>query len=142
MTVEDDHGVERGMAAHANGEMPPVSIPNMEVVVVDERIGLLAADVDPVVAVALNVPHGGRGAAHQDAEDLGARGIGRQLLFANGVFALTRLTIEDRNPLLFSPPSDATAKASCQTHQVRVVEVVVRAVQISPPDAKAPGVWA
>ena len=53
--------------------MSPVGIPDMKEVVIDVRERLLAAEVDPVVAVALHVPDGGRGAVDQDTEDPRAR---------------------------------------------------------------------
>ena len=61
VAVEDDHSIERGMATHTDGQMTPVSIPDMEVVMVDEGIRFLSAKVDAIVAIALDVPYGGRG---------------------------------------------------------------------------------
>src|SRR5512135_1045504 len=65
VAVEDDHSIERGMATHADGQMTPVGIPDMEMV--DEGIRLLSAQVDAIVAIALDVPYGGWGAADQNA---------------------------------------------------------------------------
>src|SRR6476660_9943130 len=54
------------------------------------------------------------------------------------MFAVAGLAIDDWNSAFVAPPSNAAAEASRQTHQVRIVEVVVRAVEVTPPDAKAP----
>src|SRR5512147_2929437 len=81
--VEDHHNIERGMAAHANRQMTPVGIPDMEVVAIDVGSGLLAAQVDPVVAVPPHVPDRGLGTADQDTDDAGAPRIGGQVLFAD-----------------------------------------------------------
>ena len=117
--------------------MSPLGIPDMKGVVIDVRVRLLAAQVDPVVAVALHVPDGGRGAVDQDAEDPGACGIGGQVLFADLMLPLAGAAVDDRDPVFLGPAADAAAEAACQAHQVGVVEVVVRVEQIAPPGAKA-----
>jgi len=53
------------------------------------------------------------------------------------VLAFTRGTIYDRNLLGFRPSPQSAAESSCHTHQMGVVQVLVTAVQSTPPTTKA-----
>ena len=80
MAVQDHLGAERWMPADADGDMAPVRVQDVEVVVLD--ILRLTPDVHNRAAFGLlDIPHRGRGAANQDHKHAREVRIGGQILF-------------------------------------------------------------
>src|SRR5262249_55211352 len=75
----------------------------------------------------------GLGLGDQNQEQPWLSIVARQGLFGDLMFPLTALAVNHGNASGFGESSQATAEAASQAHQVGVVQMLFRAVQLLPP---------
>ena len=111
------------MAPDFDGDVSPIRIQDVKRIVVYIRHRLFRLDM----IVPAHIPYAGLRAAHQDekqpALDLG----GLQVLFGNVVLSFSGSAIYHGNLVSLCLRAYAAAKATCQTHQVVVVEGLIGA---------------
>src|SRR5271169_6143397 len=133
MAVQDHLRGERWMPADLDGDMPPVTVENMERIVV--HIGLLPLKV----IVRLYVPYRCLGPTNQNQEQtFGDRCLG-QVLIGHVMLALPRGAVDDWNVVRFGIAAHAPAEPAGQPHQMGVVQGFVRARERPPPHTEAAG---
>ncbi len=136
MTIQDHLHGEGRMSADLDGEMAPVSIEDMERVVID--IGHRHLSLDVVIRA--DIPHRRLRATDQNHKQaVSDRRLG-QIFFRNVVLALPSRTVDHGNVVGFGIAANATAETAGHPHQVGVVERIVRSGKRPPPHPETTGV--
>ena len=124
------------MSADLDGEMAPVSIEDMERVVIDVGHRLLSLDV----VMRADIPHRRLRATDQNHEQaVRDRRLG-QVFFRNVVLALPSRTVDHGNVVRFGIAANATAETAGHPHHVGIFERLVRSGQRPPPHPETTGV--
>src|SRR5713226_7855664 len=134
--VQDDLRAERGMAGHLDGDVAPVGVHDVEGLVI--HVWQLVGQVDATPARALDIPDRGYRAGDQDHEQPTADGVLGEIVLGDVMLALPAAAVDDGDVVRLGEPSNAAAKAASQTHEVRVVELVLGAAHQSPPPQPKP----
>ena len=135
MTVEHYLGGEWRMAADLDRDVTPVGIHNVKGVVVYVGHRGLALEV----MVGADLPYRGPRASDQNQKQpAGDLSLG-QVLLGNLVLALADRTVDDRDAVGFGVAPQATAETACHSHQVGVVQRVIRTSQRPPPQTEPTG---
>src|SRR5215831_7720353 len=136
MAVQDHLGRERRMAADLDRQMAPLPVNDVERVVVDVWDWFLSFDV----MVGADIPHR-RFCATDQHEKQAVRDLGvGEILFGQLVLTLSCRTVDYGNALRLGVTAHATAEPAGQTHQVGVLERLVRSRQRPPPHTEAAGI--
>ena len=133
MAVQHHLCRKRGMPAHFDGEMSPVGIQDMKVVMI--YIGHLSLQV----MIPADVPYRYTGSPHQDEED-SSRDAGLFAVFFRQIMlALPNSTVQDRNRVSFGIAADPAAETAGHPHHLRIIQGVIRSGQCPPPHTKTGG---
>ncbi len=133
MAVEDHLGAEWRVPGHLDHQVPPGWVHDVEGVVVDV-LGLLLQVPDDPAGGPLHLPHRCPRPRDQDQEHPRPDAMAGQVLLCDPVLALPGLALDDRDAVRFRPGPDPPGEPARQPHQVRVVQVRVRAaVPAAPP---------
>src|SRR5438309_11209445 len=133
MTIQDHLRRKRRMPGDFKGDVPPLWIPDVERVVVDVGHRLLPLQV----ALAADLPNRGLSLGDQNQEQPRLPGMAGQIRFGDLVFPLASFAVDHGNVSGFGESSQTTAEAASQAHEVRVVQMLFRPVQLLPPSAVA-----
>src|SRR6266545_2465192 len=110
----------------------------MERIVIDVR--QLLGQMDAATARALDVPHRGHRTADEDHEQPTADGVLGEIVLGDVMLAVSATAVNDWDVVRLGEASHAAAKATSQTHEVRVVKLFIGAThQRPPPHAKPAG---
>jgi len=124
------------MARHLDREVSPLGIHDVEGIVIDVR--QLFGQVDATAARTLNIPDRSHRAADEDHEQPTADGMLGQIVLGEVMLTLPAAAVDDRNVVRLGEPTHAAAEPTCQTHEVRIVELLLGAThQRPPPQPKA-----
>ena len=124
------------MASHLDGDVPPLWVPDVEGVVVDEC--RLPGEHEAARARTSDVPHRCNRPSHQNQEESAFDGVGGEELFSNVVLTLTSAAVNDRDVPGFSEAAHPTTEATGHTHQMGVVQLLVGAIHQAPPPGPKP----
>src|SRR5208282_628903 len=136
VAVQHDLGGEGRMAAELDGQPAPLRIKNMKGIMIHVRLRLLAADVDSPLAEAPNVPDRKGGTADDNAEDPELVAIGGQVLLGDVVLSFATVAVDHWYVILVGPGAKASTEAPRHAHEMRIIEILVRAIEQPPPRAK------
>jgi len=132
--VQDDLCPEGRMAAQLDDNMPPLGIDNVKGVMVDVRQRGFPCYVDErSILGALDIPYHRRCSTHQDKENTKTDGVLRDIGLGDLVLALTTTAVDKRDLVDLGISPNTTAQTTCHAHKVRVVQVLIGAVESSPP---------
>jgi hypothetical protein len=132
VAVEDDLRPERRMPGHFDRHVSPLRVQDVEGVVVDEG-PLLGQVAQHPSTGAGDLPHRGDRAGHQDQKHPAHHLVGGQVLLGDLVLAFPTLAVDHRDAVRGGRGPDPAGEPAGHPHQVRVVELLVVAVQPSPP---------
>lgn len=136
MSIQDDLCAERRMTAHLDGDMSPIGVENVERVVVHIRV--LSGKVDYFAALGtLHIPNRRWRASNQDQKYADETWIFWKMFLGSFVFPLSWHTINQRNLVCLRMCANTTAKTSSHSHQMSIVQIVIRTHQLSPPSTEA-----
>jgi hypothetical protein len=132
VAVEDDLRPERRVPGHLDRQMSPLGVPDVERVVVDE--GSLRGQVrDLPGAGAGDLPDRGDRAGDQNQEHPAVDVMFCEVVLGDLVLALAAPAVDDRDPVRGGRGPDPAGEPPGHPHQVRVVELLIVAVQPPPP---------
>ena len=122
---------ERRMPGHLDRQVAPVGVHDVERVVVDERL-LLGQVQDHPGLRAAHVPHRCRRAGDQDHEHPRPHRVLGQVFLGDLVLAFPPPAVDDRHAVGLGPRPHPPGEPPSQTHQMRVVQLLIR-VPVQPP---------
>jgi len=135
MSIQDDLCSKGRMAAHLDGDMPPIRVKNVERIVIDKRI--LPSQVNHCATFGpLHIPNWGRRTSDQDQKYPGVAGFRRKISLSDFVFPLSWLTVDHRNLMGFGIPTNTTTQPPRHSHQMGIVQLIIRTHQSPPPGTK------
>ena len=137
MTVEHNLNIERGMAAHLDGEMPPLPVNDVKVIMVHIRPWRFPLQVD-VVLPFLDLPHQSWGFCDEDEEDTGNTGISGKVFFSELMLSDAWGTVDEGNCLLLGTGMDPAAEGPRHSLKVGGIQAGIRTRQFFPPRPQAP----
>ena len=98
----------------------------------------LLGQVDATTTRTLDVPNRGHRAADEDHEQSTADEVLSEIVLGDVMLAVPAAAVDDRDVVRLGEPTYAAAKAPSQTHEVRVVELLLGVThQRPPPQPKA-----
>ena len=132
VAIEDHLRAERRVSGHLDRQVPEGRVHDVKAVVVDVLPLLLQAGDDPARGTA-HLPHRRRGLGRQDQEHPRGNHVSLQVLLGDQVLTLPGLAEDDRDPVRGRPGLDPAGEPPGHPHQVRVIQLVVAAMQPPPP---------
>jgi hypothetical protein len=137
MTVEDHLSIKGRMRAELDSQMPPLWVHDMKRILIDIR-GLGLDVGDPLLgAVDLENGHGCQ--SSNDAEDASETGIFGDMLFGQFMLPFSTLTVNQRNALLCGISVNSSAKATRESHEMGIIEILIIPSQLAPPSSESSG---
>ena len=136
VTVEQNLNTKRGMPTHLDRHMPPFFVDKVKMIMVYIGPGPLPLQMRNPILTRSDFPYQRRGLGYQDQEKSLKLRIAGPMLLGQLVFAHPRLTMEERNTLLFGIRMDPATEASSHPLQMFLIEALVGIGQLSPPVAK------
>ncbi|RJX17628.1 MAG: hypothetical protein C4570_07885 [Ammonifex sp.] len=137
VTVEDYHGAKGRVTAYLDGNVSPITIHDVERVMVNISEFLFQMNATFKL---LNMPNRSHRFSNQDEKDTGEIRILRNVFLSKLMFSESRAAIDDRDFVALCPSTDATAEMTCHTHEVGVVQFGIRSRVQSPPQTKSTGI--
>jgi len=89
--------------------------------------GSFLGQVDAAAARTLDVPHRGHRAADEDHEESTADGVLGEIVLGEVMLAVPASAVDDRDVVRLGESAYAATEAPSQTHEVRVVKLVLGA---------------
>jgi len=129
------------MPAHLDRDVPPLGIPDVERIVIDERHRVLAVDIAnfPGFGV-LHFPHRRPCFGHQNQEHSRPPIVFGQISLCGQELLLLGRAIYQRYASVLGEGPYPASETSGHAHQVGRIQIHIRAVQGTPPDAHAAGI--
>ena len=124
------------MADHLAGDVPPRWVPDVEGVVVDEC--RLPGEHEAARARTSDVPHRCNRPSNKNKEQSSLDNVRGQVLLTYFVLVLSSAAVDDRDVASFGQAADSTTEATGHTHQMGVVQLLVRAIHQAPPPGPKP----
>src|SRR6476620_1402622 len=136
VSVEHHLHAKGRMTTHLDGEMSPLFVDEVKVVVIDVRPGLAGFQMRHLALATCDLPHQGGRLGHQNEKKAGKVRIFWQMLFGEPVLAFSSGAVDKRQAVGFGIVVDPSAKSSRHAYQMLLVEALIGAGQIAPPTAK------
>jgi len=132
VAVEDDLRPERRVPGHFDRHVSPLRVQDVEGVVVDEGPFLGQVAQHPARRAG-DLPDRSDRAGHQDQEHPTLDLVGGEVLLGDLVLAFPALAVDHRDAVRGGRGPDPAGEPAGHPDQVRVVQLLVIAVQASPP---------
>jgi hypothetical protein len=122
MTVEHNLNIEGGVSTHLDGEVPPLPVNDVKVVMVYVRPWRFSLQVECIVFVLLDIPHQPGRLCDKNEKKTGKFRGSRDMLFGNFVFSRTRCAVDDGNALSLSVCMNAATEASRHSFEMSIIQ--------------------
>ena len=138
VTVQHHLCAKGRVSAHFDRQVPPVRVQDMKRIMIDVGPWLFGYKRSEFAGTGpWCIPNQCWSLRHQNQEEAGFYLMGREMFGCDGMLTLPGRTVHHGNRILFGPSSQTATEAPRHAHQMMVVQVVVGALQRTPPRAQA-----